>query len=379
MTTLKEQIKLYLSLPYLKRYFLYLLGIVFLSIGVALIYQTYFGASAWDALHYNFHIGIPIKFVYLNPLSAGILVILAYIIEWKKPSFKMIIPIILSMVFGFILDTLLLFIPSVKEMMLLWNVLYLATATSVIGVGLNIIRYCNFGLPGIDQFCLAIANRFGLRFGQGKFLGEVIAMLLTVIVGLFYGTQEEFFYLGFTTVFFILFLGTIVDLFRNTVFRTLKGIPNFNLFADDLTEEDIITENVIISSSALIEKNGKIMVIHLKDKDYYQLPNAKKIENERMEKALRREVYLQTGQKINLHEEELIINEYFMDFSNETHYFRAKLKNKKIIELTNNSENIDVLWMDKNELIDVFSNHETKDKFGPQIMWREFIAIINTN
>jgi uncharacterized membrane protein YczE len=369
--------KVYMSLPYLKRYALYFLSIVLLSVGVALIYQTFFGAAAWDALHYNFYIGIPIQFKYLNPISSALLVSIAYLIEWKKPNLVMIIPVILSTVFGVFLDILVIYLPSVKEAFFMWDVLYLVLAITVISIGLNIIRYCDFGLPAIDQFCLAIARRFKLTFGQGKLIGEVIAMISAITVGLIFGTQGEFFYLGFTTVFFILFLGAIIDLFRNSVYRILKGIPHMELFADDITEADINQETVFQTANAIIEKDGLYMVLYLKDRDFYTLPGGKKSDGLSLEKSLKKEILAKTGYKIFIHEEEMILHEYFIDSTYETHYFKAKLRNPKTRLEAIDSKNIEVVWLKKDALLEILSNHETKDKFGPQIMWREFLVIMN--
>jgi uncharacterized membrane protein YczE len=318
------------------------------------------------------------QFKYIYPISSALLVCIAYLIEWKKPSLVMIIPILLSMIFGSVVDILVVYIPLVKDAFFLWNVLYLAIAVTLIGIGLNTIRYCNFGLPAIDQFCLAIAKKFKLRFGQGKFIGEVVAMISTVVVGLIYGTQDEFFYLGFTTIFFILFLGAIIDAFRNSVFRILKGIPNMDLFADDMLEIDICKDNVLEMTSAVIEHDGKIMALYLKDRDFYILPGGNREKNTSLEKSLRMSVLAKTGYKINVHDEEMILNEYFLDSTTKNHYFKAKIKNINTQKEKNDLTNTEIIWLEKTDLIDKLSNHETKDKFGPQIMWKEFLVIINT-
>ena len=215
-------------------------------------------------------------------------------------------------------------------------------------------------------------NLHSVHYGLKVSLGVII------LAGLYFGYQEEYFNLGITTIIFILFLGTIVDFFRNTVFRILKGIPIMDLFADDLTEADINYENNQIASRVVIEHNKKFMILYLKDRDFYIFPGVKKENSRSLESSLRREVFMKTGYKIKIYEEELIINEYFVDSSFENHYFKAKLKNKLVSKDFENNENIEVLWLDMNSLADLLSNYDTKDKFGPQIMWREFLVIINT-
>lgn len=377
-------IRPYFTKPYLKRYFLYLLAIILLGTSVAMIQSTNAGMSAWDALNRNFYEGIPLEYRYLTPIVAVILVGLAYLIEWKKPKLIMLFPIVISFFIGLIIDILLLFIPVVIDLPILWTVLYLIVAIILVAIGLNIIIYCNFSLPALDQFCMAISKRFKVSFGLGKYIGEAIALILTVIVGLYYKSGSENFYLGFTTIYYLLFLGFVIDMFKRPIRKLLNDYPIIDLFADDMQTEDINKNNIRVASRVIIEKENQIMIIHHKKDDFYMLPGGGKKFSESLVRCLKREVLEETGYSIKNIEETVIIKEYFIDSSYENHYFKAKVKNDlPNLELVNLTEaekkaDMEVKWIEKNELLDLLNNYDSSYKYGTQIMWREFLGLMNS-
>ncbi|XMB72520.1 NUDIX domain-containing protein [Mycoplasmatota bacterium WC30] len=368
----------------LKQVLLYLLAMVLLGTCVTLIQSTNLGMSSWDALHRNFYEGIPLEYKYLTPISAVILMSLAHLIAWKKPTLLMFFPIVISFIIGTVIDIELLVMPNVSELGIFWNGLYLLIATILVGIALNLIVYCRLPLPALDQFCMAIAKRFKLTFGQGKYIGEFLALISAVIVGMYYGSQEHFFYLGFTTIFFVLFLGFVVDLFKNPLFRFLKGITTLEIYADDLIETDINHQNWRKSARAIITKDDKILLLHYKKHDFYTLPGGGLEKWETLEMCLRREILEETGYSIRVNEETAIIKEYFQDSTYESHYFFAKLKNEKIkehkIKLSEfeKTAGIELKWINKIDAITLLDNHDTSHEYGIQIMQREFLGLINS-
>lgn len=189
-------IKQYLTKTYIRKYLIYLFAISLLSFGVSLIYQTFFGNPAWDAFQFNIieMLQVPELFVY-TPISA-ILVVIAYLIERKKPNLAMIIPIILTFVFSLGVGLFNDIIPNVATEFFVWNIVYFIIALAVISVALNLIVYCNFSLPAIDQLCMAIANKLKLSFGQSKIIGEILAVGLAIITGIIYGNYSDIFNMG---------------------------------------------------------------------------------------------------------------------------------------------------------------------------------------
>jgi len=211
----------------IKRPLIYLIGLSILGLSVTLFQKTNLGMGSWDALNRNFYEGIPLDYRYLTPIMALLLVGLAYLIERKKPSLIMLFPIGISFFIGLVIDLLLLVIPDVSTLNLVYNLLYVFLALIMVALGLNLIILCDYPLPALDQFCLAIAKRFKLTFGKGKLIGELIALLATVVVGLIFSHEEVYFFIGINTFITILLIGRFVDLVERPIRKVfLKNYGN---------------------------------------------------------------------------------------------------------------------------------------------------------
>ncbi|MFP4478133.1 MAG: hypothetical protein ACLFPM_01710 [Candidatus Izemoplasmatales bacterium] len=203
---------------------IYAISLMILGTSIALIQNTSLGMAPWDALSRNFYEGVPIQYTYLSPILSVVLIFLAYLINWKKPDLNMIVPIIVSTIIGFSIDLALLFIPNVSNFNLFINYLYLIFAMILISVGLNVIIYCGYTLPALEQFIFAISNRLKISFGRAKLLGELLAFLLTIVFGLIFHHQSDFFFIGQTTIIVLLFIGLMVDLFQKPTYKLLGRI-----------------------------------------------------------------------------------------------------------------------------------------------------------
>ncbi len=206
-----------------KNTLIYLLGLSLLGLTVTLIQKTNLGMSSWDALNRNFYEGVPIEYKYLTPIFALVLITLAYLIEGKRVDWLFLFPLAVSFYIGFMIDVLLLVIPSVASLNIWFNLSYLLLSLTVCAIGLNLIIYCRYPLPALDAFCQALAKRLKISFGKGKLVGEIIALALTVIAGLGFKHQAQWFYIGPTTIIFTLAIGVFVDLFKRPITFILEG------------------------------------------------------------------------------------------------------------------------------------------------------------
>lgn len=382
--TFKETLKHYTNKTYVKKYIVYLIAISMLGFGVALIFQTNFGNSAWDAFHKNLHLGLNIPFKLLYPVTSGIIVCIAYMIEKKKANVSMIIPVLLSTIFGSFVDLFLLFIPSVAQLSFLVNLVYFVIALLGIVIALNLIRYCQFPLAAIDQLCMSIAKRFKLSFGTGKLIGEIIAVVLSVLSGIIFDYVDVMFNMGVTTIFFILFLGILVDLVKLPIMRLMRGVPTVDLIADDLLPEDLVKKPSKVTSRAIIIHENQVLITYLEAENYYMLPGGEKKKHESLEHCLKRVVSNKTGLLVKIEDETVIVNEYFEHKTFINHYFICSIKNDRIeIEKQPSlrddlKENIQSIWMDKDDLLTLLTDHDTEHVNGHHTMWREFLAIMNS-
>ncbi len=209
-----------------KKNIIYILGLTALAICVTLIQKSNLGMAAWDALNRNFYEGIPLEYKYLTPAVALVLITVAYLLEKKQFDLWMLFPLAISFFIGFMIDLLLLVIPDVSQQGVVMNLLYLSLAILVCAVGLNLIVFCRYPLPALDQLCLAISHRLRVSFGRGKLIGEGIALVLTVLIGLFFSHEEYWFYIGPTTIIFAFFIGFVVDWVNKPLFAFLDGFSD---------------------------------------------------------------------------------------------------------------------------------------------------------
>lgn len=206
-----------------KKTIIYFIGLSLLAVTVTLLQKTNLGMSSWDAFYRNLYEGIPLDYKFLNPIIALVLIPIAYAIQKKKASLWMLFPLLISFYIGLIIDLLLLVVPSVVSMGLAINLLYLGGSMVVCAIGLNLIVYCQYPLPALDELCYGIGVLLKSTYGKGKLIGELLALVLTIIAGIIFGHYDVFFYIGVTTVIFSLGIGYLIDLFKKPIFKLLEG------------------------------------------------------------------------------------------------------------------------------------------------------------
>ena len=202
----------------------YIIGLGLLGLCVSLIQLTNLGMSSWDAMYRNLYVGIPLEYKYLNPIIALILIPIGYGIQKKKWSLWMLFPLFISFFIGFVIDSLLLIIPSVAHLGLFWNLLYLSLSLIVCAIGLNFIVYCKYPLPALDEVCYGIGVITKKTYGFGKLVGELIALLLAILFGLYFQHQAVWFFIGPTTIIFSIAIGPLIQLFEKPL---QKGLHHY--------------------------------------------------------------------------------------------------------------------------------------------------------
>ena len=84
------------------------------------------------------------------------------------------------------------------------------------------VTYCKYPLPALDELCLGIGKALHSTYGIGKLIGEVMALVLTVITGMIFGFYEKWFNIGIATIIFGLGIGPLIDVFKKPVHKILE-------------------------------------------------------------------------------------------------------------------------------------------------------------
>ena len=200
---------------------IYATGLALLGVCVTLMIKTNLGMSSWDAFYRNLNEGIPLEYKYLNPIVALILLPIGYLLQKKKITLWILFPLVVSSYVGVVIDLLKLVIPDVSAVGLGWNVLYVAIAILVCAVGLDMVTFCQFPLPALDELCFGIGVRMKSTYGRGKLVGEGLALVLTVLTGLLFHRQADWFNIGPSTLVFAVAIGPVIDWFKKPVYRAL--------------------------------------------------------------------------------------------------------------------------------------------------------------
>jgi len=212
----------------LKKTILYVGGLLLLGLTVSLMLRTNLGMSSWDACFKNLHDGIPLDYRYLNSIAAGILTPLAYLAQKKKFTAWVLFPVGISFFIGAEIDLIIAYgvIPDIAAAPWYWNWIYLAAAVALCAVGLNVIAWCRYPMPALDELCLALAAIFKVSHGRGKLYGEILALLLAVTTGLAFGYADVRFNIGLATLVFAFAIGPVIDLIRKPLRRMLEAIAS---------------------------------------------------------------------------------------------------------------------------------------------------------
>ena len=152
------------------------------------------------------------------------------------------------------------------------------------------------------------------------------------------------------------------------------------IFADNLTKEDVKHNKEQYSARAIILNNDKLLLEYNKHKDLFVLPGGKMKVDETPENCVIRKIRVETGYLIKAVKKTITLKEYFPEKTYVNHYFFSELVEQEQRldnpELTN-SEN-GLVWMDITKALMVLDNHDSRNSKSMNIMAREFIALMNS-
>ncbi len=183
-----------------RRLLFFSIGLLILTMGVALIIRSGLGASAWDALAvgesrlFDMTVGTA---VFINGM---VLIGLNAIIMKKKPD---ILAAGTIFVIGFLIDFWLLIVfNNYAPVMLGKQIFALGSGILTMGIGIAIYLQAKFPASPMDTLMVAINTRFGLNLRNSRLISEGFALSLAFI---FRGD------IGIGTILVTLLLGSVVQ------------------------------------------------------------------------------------------------------------------------------------------------------------------------
>jgi uncharacterized protein len=185
------------------RLLFFLVGIFILGFGVSLTIKADLGAGAWDALNVGLSQTIGLTVGSWVIIVGGILIFVNAFMLKQKPVYLSLITIILI---GLVIDFwLVIVLENWYPRTFAQKLTVLGSGIVIVALGVAIYLQAQFPLNPVDQFMIAIKERFGVKLMTAKTIAELTALLFafffqgpigigTIIITLFIGPLIQFFY-----------------------------------------------------------------------------------------------------------------------------------------------------------------------------------------
>lgn len=187
---------------FLYRSIFYVIGILFITLGISLTYKTpTLGSGAYDALNlglsatFGHSVGFWIEFI-------GILFLLIEaVIRRGVPRFFALIPMFLE---GTFIDFWMKVLEDITVDTLLAEAVVFALGVTLIGLGIAVYIQPNFAPAPVDLLMVSISERFKISIRMAKTILEATLLVLALFVG---GP------IGLGTILMTLTIGPIIQFF----------------------------------------------------------------------------------------------------------------------------------------------------------------------
>ena len=193
----------------MKRLFVYIFGLFFLSLGVSFSIQAGLGVSPVSSLAYGFTLTVGLS-IGMTTILANVLFIFCQVILNKRIDIKeFTLQLIIAFLFGFFMDATLFIVqllPTPETIIV--RCIYLLISLFVVSFGL--LNYFTAKLPLMpyDALTYVISERFNWKFSKAKITSDLINVFVAGAVCLIF--IQSFGSIGFGTLASAYFIGKIL-------------------------------------------------------------------------------------------------------------------------------------------------------------------------
>ncbi len=162
------------------RILFYLIGLLFLTLGISLAIKAGLGASAWDALAVGESKTFGLSVGNWIIINSSILLFVNAFLQKKRPDWLAAITFILI---GRFLDFwLTVESEHLFDSNMVTRYIQLVLAILSMTIGIAIYLQAKFPLSPIDDLMISLNKRFGASLGVAKTIGEVFALVLAFLL-----------------------------------------------------------------------------------------------------------------------------------------------------------------------------------------------------
>ncbi|WP_286138397.1 membrane protein [Bacillus sp. AFS055030] len=162
------------------RVIFYLIGLLFLTLGISLAIKAELGASAWDALAVGESKTFGLSVGNWIIINSSVLLFVNAFLQKKRPDWLAAITFILIgrfLDFWLTVESEYLFDSNIVT-----RYIQLVLAILSMTIGIAIYLQAKFPLSPIDDLMISLNKRFGVSLGVAKTIGEVFALVLAFLL-----------------------------------------------------------------------------------------------------------------------------------------------------------------------------------------------------
>lgn len=158
----------------------YLVGILIISFGASVTIIADMGVGAWDALNVGLSETIGLTIGSWVIIVGIILMLINALMMKTRPDYLAFFTVLLI---GSLIDFwMLVVLGNLEPTQFLGKLILLVMGLLIIGLGVGIYLQPKFPLNPIDNFMMALKERFGVSIVVAKTIGEIIALVFALIV-----------------------------------------------------------------------------------------------------------------------------------------------------------------------------------------------------
>lgn len=203
-----------------KRFIIYFLGMVSVSLGIVLCAQCDLGISPISSIPFVIKEFTPLTFGTLTMLFHLVNILLQMFLMKKISDIKVLLQVPVAFMFGWQIDLIKSFI-AIDQSNLWMKVVALLLSIFFTAFGMVLMVNMNLVQNPPDGFVKISAEVFKKEFGNVKIIYDVCCVLISIGIGMIVLHQP--FGMGVATLASALFVGRLVSVFNKTIGSRLRG------------------------------------------------------------------------------------------------------------------------------------------------------------
>lgn len=211
----------------------YVMGIVTLALGTALMERADFGVSMVVAPAYLLHLKISEALPFFSfgmagyTLQAAMILVMMAILRRAKLSY--FLSIVTAVIYGLVLDGMMALVALIPNLGFWQNVVFFIIGTPVCSIGVSLLLRPYFPPEAYDLFVKEISKKFDLNMYRVKTVYDCASLVISVVLSFAFYGMWHFEGIKMGTIICAILNGTLIGTFTKVFNRSFKFEDRFDL------------------------------------------------------------------------------------------------------------------------------------------------------